>query len=343
MRSLLLSSFGLYAGLSLLVLFLIILAVVIGTMPVGIYNKALLSGTPISAMKLLSMKLRKLDVELIVNSYITAKKAGVKISVTDLETHLMAGGNIQRVVEALITAQGAKIKISVDTAKAIDLANRDILKAVQSCVNPVVITTPVITAVAKDGIELNIIVRVTVRTNLDTLIGGAGEETVIARVGEGVVTTVAHASTHSEVLENPDFISKTVFKKGLDKGTAYEIISLDIADVDVGKNIGARLQAESAEADMQIAHARAEEKRAMAVASEQEMKAKTQEMKAKLLDAESSVPIAISQALSDGNMTIMDYYRMQNMIADTEMRKSVANTEGSIEPIKMVKKTEISN
>ncbi len=314
------ASIGLYAILSVVVLVLIFLAYFIAMVPLNIFYKALLSGVPVSALKLMSMKIRKLDVDYIVNNYITARKAGVKITLDDLETHLLAGGNVERVVDALIVAHGADIKISVATAKAIDLANRDILKAVQSCVNPVVITSPQITAVARDGIELNIRVRVTVRTNIETLIGGAGEDTVLARVGEGVVTTVAHANTHSVVLQNPDFISKTVFKKGLDKGTSFEILSIDVADIDVGKNIGARLMAERAEADVQIAQARSEERRAMAIAREHEMKAS-------LVEAESEIPKAISNALQDGNIGVMDYYRMQNVIADTNMRNTIGGVD----------------
>ena len=327
MINLLSSNVWLYIGVAVLCIAIIIFAVLFGMIPMKIYLKATFSGTHVSPFKLISMQLRRLDVSKIVDAYITARKGGVKIKIDDLETHLMAGGDIVRVVEALITAKGANLSLSVATAKAIDLANRDILKAVQSCVTPVVITSPPISAVAKDGIELLVKVKVTVKTNIDTLIGGAGEDTVLARVGEGVVTTVGSSSSHSQVLENPDIISKMVFSKGLDKGTAYEILSIDIADIDVGKNIGARLMAEKAEADSKIANARAEERRAMAIASEQEMKARTQEMKARLLDAEAEVPVAISSAFRNGNIGVMDYYRMRNVNADTEMKMSIANSK----------------
>lgn len=327
MINLLSSNVGLYIGLAIACVVIIGFAVLIGFVPMKLYMKASLSGAHVSAFKLMAMKLRRQDVGKIVDAYITARKGGVKIKIDDLETHLMAGGDINRVVEALITAKGAKIDLSVDTAKAIDLANRDILKAVQTCVTPVVITSPPISAVAKDGIELLVRVKVTVKTNIETLIGGAGEDTVLARVGEGVVTTVGSANTHSQVLENPDIISKMVFKKGLDKGTAFSILSIDIADIDVGKNIGARLLAERAEADSKIANAKAEERRAMAIAEEHEMKAKTQQMKAKLLDAESEVPVAISTAFRNGNLGIMDYYRLKNVEADSNMRNSISNSK----------------
>ncbi len=327
MINLLSSSVWLYFGVAILCIVIILVAIVIGLVPMKVYFKAALSGAHVSAIKLIAIKLRRHDVSKLVDAYITAKKGGVKIKIDDLETHLMAGGDINRVVEALITARGAKLNLSVATAKAIDLANRDILKAVQSCVTPVVITSPTISAVAKDGIELEVKVKVTVKTNIDTLIGGAGEDTVLARVGEGVVTTVGSASSHSQVLENPDIISKMVFKKGLDKGTAFEILSIDIADIDVGKNIGARLMAERAEADSKIANARAEERRAMAIAAEQEMKAKTQEMKAKLLDAEAEVPMAISTAFKDGNIGIMDYYRLKNIESDIDMKNAISHSK----------------
>ena len=329
MKNFLLASSGLYIGLAIGIVLLIVLAIFIGLMPLGIYFRALLSGAHLFPHRLIGMRLRKVDTNLLVNNYIVAKKAGVKISMEDLETHYMAGGNIERVVEALVTAKGANIPISVSTAKAIDLANRDILKAVQSCVSPVVITSPTTSAVARDGIELRVKVRVTVRTNIERLIGGAGEDTILARVGEGVVTTVGSAESHSQVLENPDIISKTLLKMGLDKGTAYDIVSVDIADVDIGKNIGAKLMAERAEADMQIANSRAEERRAMAIAAEQEMRAKTQEMRARLVDAESEVPKAISVAFRSGQLGVMDYYRMQNMLADTSMRNSLASSNSA--------------
>lgn len=314
---------GLWITISILAVVIIFVAVFMAFVPISIWIKAMVSGAHIPAKKLVGMKLRNVDVALIVNNYINAIKAGVKITVDDLETHYMAGGNIERVVDALIMAHGAKINLTVANAKAIDLANRDILQAVQNCVTPVVITTPPISAVACDGIELIVKVRITLQSNIEKLIGGAGEQTIQARVGEGVVTVVGSAKNHQMILENPDMISKAILSKGLDKGTAFEILSVDIADVDIGRNVGAKLLAEKAEADVQIANARAEERRAMAIASEQEMKARTQEMKAKLLNAEAEVPRAISMAFKSGNIGVMDYYRMQNIKADTTMRNSI--------------------
>lgn len=311
---------GLWIGLGIVLAIVLIVVIIFAIVPVNVWTKSLLSNAYIPASKLVGMKLRNVDVNLIVGCYINARKAGVDISIQDLETHYMAGGNIERVVDALIVAHGAKINLSVDNAKAIDLANRDILLAVQNCVTPVVITTPPISAVACDGIELICKVRITLQSNIEKLIGGAGEDTILARVGEGVVTVVGSAKTHQLVLENPDAISKTVLAKGLDTGTAFQILSIDIADIDVGRNVGAKLQAEQAEADVQIANAKAEERKAMAIAAEQEMRARTQEMKAKLVSAESEVPLAISQAFKDGNLGVMDYYRMQNLRSDTKMR-----------------------
>ncbi len=328
--NLLLANAALWTWVIILVVLFIVIAVIISVVPVGLWMRALVSGAHISAGKLVGMKLRHVNVHLIVDCYINAKKAGVSLTVDDLETHYMSGGNVQKVVDALITAHGAKINLTVQNAKAIDLANRDILLAVQNSVKPVVITTPQISAVARDGIELVVKARVTVKTNIDKLIGGAGEDTIIARIGEGIVTTVGSAKTHTEVLENPDIISKTVLEKGLDKGTAFEILSIDIADIDVGRNIGAKLQAERAEADMQIANARAEERRAMAIAAEHEMRAKTQEKRAQLLDAEAEVPKAISEAFSKGNIGVMDYYKMQNVVADTSMRKAISKSDSTV-------------
>lgn len=319
---------GLWITISIIVVLIIFVAVFMAFVPVSIWIKSIVSGAHIAAYKLVGMKLRNVDVGLIVNNYINAIKAGVKLSITDLETHYMAGGNVERVVDALIMAHGAKIKLTVENAKAIDLANRDILQAVQNCVTPVVITTPPISAVACDGIELIVKIRITLQSDIEKLIGGAGEQTILARVGEGVVTVVGSAKNHQLILENPDTISKTVLSKGLDKDTAYEILSIDVADVDIGRNVGAKLQAERAEADVQIANARAEERRAMAIAAEQEMKARTQEMKAKLLSAESEVPRAISMAFKAGNIGVMDYYRMQNIQADTTMRNSIGRKGG---------------
>lgn len=312
-----------YLWVGLAVALFIVIAVIFALVPVNIYIRAMFSGAHVSATKLIGMRLRHVDVNKIVDNYINAKKAGVKLAIDDLESHYMAGGNIDKVVDALIAAHGAKIKLTVENAKAIDLANRDIVLAVQNSVKPVVISTPPISAVTGNGIELIVTARVTVKSNIEKLIGGAGEDTIIARVGEGIVTTVGSAKTHSEVLENPDKISKTILEKGLDKGTAFEILSIDIADVDVGKNVGAKIQAERAEADMKIANARAEERRAMAVAAEHEMRARTQEKRAQLLDAEAEIPKAISEAFTKGNIGVMDYYRMQNVIADTSMRNSI--------------------
>ena len=324
----LLLSITTYIWVGIAVVIILLLGFLFALLPFGLWFKALVSGAYIGIFQLTGMKLRKVNLNLLVDSYITAVKAGVKISIVDLETHYMAGGHVERVVDALITAHGAKINLTVENAKAIDLANRDILQAVQNCVVPIVITTPFISAVACDGIELKVKARVTVRYNIEKLIGNAGEDTIIARVGEGVVTAVGSAKSHKLVLENPDSISKTVLSKGLDKGTVYDILSIDIADIDVGRNIGAKLQAERAEADVQIATARAENRKAMAIATEHEMRAKTQEMKAKLLNAETDVPKAISMAFRAGNIGVMDYYRMQNVLADTNMRNSVANSGG---------------
>lgn len=313
-----------YVWITILAVVLIVLFTIIGIVPVGIWIRATVSGAHISASKLVGMRIRHVDVGMLVDCYINAKKAGVTLTIDDLETHYMSGGNVKKVVEALIAAHGAKIPLTIETAKAIDLANRDIVLAVKNCIKPVVITTPPISAVTANGIELIVIARVTVRSNIEKLIGGAGEETIIARVGEGIVTTVGSAKSHTEVLENPDLISKTILDKDLDKGTAFEILSLDIADVDVGRNVGAQIMAERAEADMKIANARAEERKAMAIATEHEMRARTQEKRAQLLDAEAEVPKAISEAFVKGNLGVMDYYRIQNVVADTSMRNAIA-------------------
>ena len=264
----------------------------------------------------------------IVNPLIKSTKAGIQLPINKLEAHYLAGGNVDRVVNALIAAQRADIPLEFERAAAIDLAGRDVLEAVQMTVNPKVIETPVVAAVAKDGIEVKAKAKVTVRANIDRLVGGAGEQTVIARVGEGVVTTIGSAETHKEVLENPDRISQNVLSKGLESGTAFEILSIDIADVDVGRNIGAQLQTDQAEADKRIAQAKAEERRAMAVAREQEMIAAVQEMRAKVVEAESEVPKAMAAALREGKLGVMDYYNMKNVIADTQMRNSIADTKG---------------
>lgn len=323
-----------YVWVGIAVAVCIMLAVVFALVPIGVYIRAAFSHAHISATKLIGMRLRHVDINKIVDNYINAKKAGVKLTVDDLESHYMAGGNIDKVVDALIAAHGANIPLTVSNARAIDLANRDIVQAVQNSVKPVVISTPAISAVTGNGIELVVKARVTVKSNIEKLIGGAGEDTIIARVGEGIVTTVGSAKTHSEVLENPDKISKTILEKGLDKGTAFEILSIDIADVDVGKNVGAKIQAERAEADMKIANARAEERRAMAIAAEHEMRARTQEKRAQLLDAEAEIPKAISEAFTKGNIGVMDYYRMQNVIADTSMRNAIGKPTEKLVDVK---------
>jgi len=263
----------------------------------------------------------------IVTAMIKASKAGLDISINKLEAHYLAGGNVDRVVNSLIAAQRADIGLEFERAAAIDLAGRDVLEAVQMSVNPKVIETPIVAAVAKDGIELRAKAKVTVRANIDRLVGGAGEQTIIARVGEGIVTTIGSAESHKEVLENPDKISRTVLSKGLEAGTAFEILSIDIADIDVGRNVGAQLQTDQAEADKRIAQAKAEELRAMAVAREQEMKAAVQEMRAKVVEAEADVPRAMAEALRGGKLGVMDYYNMQNIISDTDMRKAIAKDE----------------
>ncbi len=263
---------------------------------------------------------------IVVNSMITATKAGLDLSTSELETHYLAGGNVPNVITALISADKANISLDFKQATAIDLAGRDVFQAVQISVNPKVITTPKVAAVAADGIQLIATARVTVRANIQQLVGGAGEDTILARVGEGIVTSIGSAGTHKEVLENPDKISKLVLERGLDAGTAFEILSIDIADVDVGENIGAKLQIDQANADLKVAEAKAEERRAMAVASEQEMKAKSQEMKAKVIEAEAQIPQAMAEAFKSGNLGIMDYYKMKNIEADTDMRDSIANT-----------------
>jgi uncharacterized protein YqfA (UPF0365 family) len=293
-------------------------------LPVNLWFTAQLSGVKVNLLNLVLMRLRKVSPSLVVNSMIISTKAGLNISSNDIETHYLAGGNVNKVIKALISADKANIPLDFKLATAIDLAGRDVFDAVQISVNPRVINTPPVAAVAKDGIQLIAKARVTVRANINQLVGGAGEETILARVGEGIVTTIGSAVNHKEVLENPDKISKTVLGKGLDSGTAFEILSIDIADIDIGENIGAKLQTDQAEADLKVANARAEERRAMAVASEQEMKAKAQEARAKVIEAESQIPLAMAEAFRSGNLGIMDYYKMQNIQADTDMRESIA-------------------
>jgi uncharacterized protein YqfA (UPF0365 family) len=310
--------------ISVVALFLVI---VTGIFPMGTWFTAAVSGAYVSVGKLIGMKLRRIRYKIIIDAFIKSKKAGLDINIEDLETHYMAGGNVIKVVDALISAHSANINLTFSSARAIDLAGRDVFNAVKMSVNPKVIETPMISAVAKDGIEVKVKTRITVRANISRLIGGAGEETIIARVGEGIVTTVGSSNSHKDVLENPDSISKTVLDKGLDAGTAFEILSIDIADVDIGRNIGAQLQTDQAEADKRIAQAKAEERRAMAIALEQEMRAKTQEMRANVLAAEAEVPKALSEAFRKGNLGVMDYYNLQNLIADTNMRNSLGGTD----------------
>ena len=296
--------------------------------PLGLWISALAADVRVSIITLVGMRMRRVPPAQIILPLIKANKAGLDVQVNQLEAHYLAGGNVDKVVDALIAAHRAQIPLPFERSAAIDLAGRDVLEAVQMSVNPKVIETPVVSAVAKNGIELKIKARVTVRANIDRLVGGAGEPTIIARVGEGIVTTVGSSESHNDVLANPDDISKTVLGKGLDAGTAFEILSIDIADVDVGRNIGAELQTDQAEADKRIAQAKAEERRAMAVAREQEMKAAAQEQRAKVIEAEAEVPKAMAAALREGKLGVMDYYQMQNTIADTSMRESIATLGG---------------
>lgn len=311
-----------FLGLALIGFFVLIYYI-----PVNLWITAIVSGVNVSIVSLVMMRFRNVSPNIIVQSLITATKAGLKITANDLETHYLAGGNISNVIKALISADKANIALSFKQAAAIDLAGRDVFDAVQTSVNPQVINTPSVSAVAQDGIQLLVKARVTVRANIAQLVGGSGSETIIARVGEGIVTAIGSSNSHKEVLENPDKISKLVLSKGLDSGTAYEILSIDIADIDVGENIGAKLQIDQASADLKVAEAKAEERRAMAVAVEQEMRAKTQAARAKVLESEAEVPMAIAQALRSGNFGIMDYYKMRNLIADTEMRESVGGSK----------------
>lgn len=314
-----------YLGWILLIAaILLVLCLFFSFVPVSLWISAMAANVHVGIGTLVGMRLRRVQPSKIVVPLIKTTKAGIDLPINKLEAHYLAGGNVDRVVNALIAAQRANIPLEFERAAAIDLAGRNVLEAVQMSVNPKVIETPVIAAIAKDGIELRAKARVTVRANIDRLVGGAGEQTVIARVGEGIVTTVGSAETHKQVLENPDLISETVLAKGLDAGTAFEILSIDIADVDVGRNVGAQLQTDQAEADKRIAQAKAEERRAMAVAREQEMKASVQEMRAKVVEAEAEVPKAMAQALRDGKLGVMDYYNMQNINADTQMRESIA-------------------
>jgi|TARA_X000000950_G_C13919410_1_gene662586 uncharacterized protein YqfA (UPF0365 family) len=295
--------------------------------PVGLWFTAIVSGVRVSIIQLFLMRIRKVPPSLIVNALINSTKAGLKLTSNELETHYLAGGNVNNVIRALISADKANIPLEFKMATAIDLAGRDVSDAVQLSVNPRVINTPPVAAVAKDGIQLVAKARVTVRANIHQLVGGAGEDTILARVGEGIVTTIGSADAHTDVLENPDSISRVVLSKGLDAGTAFEILSIDIADIDIGKNIGAELQTDQAEADLKVANAKAEERRAQAVAAEQENKAKAQDAKAKVILAEAEIPMAIAEAFRNGNLGVMDYYKLQNIQADTDMRGSIGKTE----------------
>ncbi|MEH7334026.1 flotillin-like protein FloA [Neobacillus drentensis] len=314
--------------IALVVVVFIFLGILLSFVPVMLWISALAAGVRISIFTLVGMRLRRVTPSKVVNPLIKAHKAGLNVTTNQLESHYLAGGNVDRVVNALIAAHRANIELSFERCAAIDLAGRDVLEAVQMSVNPKVIETPFIAGVAMNGIEVKAKARITVRANIDRLVGGAGEETVVARVGEGVVSTIGSSDSHSKVLENPDLISQTVLSKGLDAGTAFEILSIDIADVDIGKNIGAELQTEQAEADKKIAQAKAEERRAMAVAQEQEMKAKVQEMRAKVVEAEAEVPLAMAEALKSGNIGVMDYMNIKNISADTDMRGSIGKITG---------------
>lgn len=303
---------------------LFLLWIILYFIPVGLWFQALVSDVKISLLQLVLMRWRKVPPTVIVGALIEGKKAGIELYRDALEAHYLAGGHVAQVVHALVSASKANIDLTFQIATAVDLAGRDVFEAVQMSVNPKVINTPPVTAVAKDGIQLVAKARVTVRANIKRLVGGAGEETVLARVGEGIVSSIGSAASHKAVMENPDFISKVVLDKGLDSGTAFEILSIDIADIDVGKNIGAGLQIDQADADLRIAQAKAEERRAMAVAQEQEMKALAQEMRAKVIEAEANIPLAMAEAFRSGNLGIMDYYRMKNIESDTHMRESIA-------------------
>jgi len=323
--------FGAYVGIFVLVAALIAVWLLFSFIPVRLWIEALAAGVRIELRTLIGMRLRNVKPAFVVRPLINATKAGLSLNVNELEAHYLAGGHVTNVVNALISADKAGIALKFPAAAAIDLAGRDVLEAVSVSVNPKVIQTPKVSAVAKDGIQLIALARVTVRANIERLVGGAGEETILARVGEGIVSTIGSADSHKAVLENPDAISKTVLAKGLDSGTAFEILSIDIADVDVGKNIGAELQTDQAEADKRIAQARAEERRAMAVAEEQEMTARVQEMRARVVEAEAEVPLAIAQSFRDGNLGVMDYVRYRNVESDTEMRKAISKS-GDDEP-----------
>lgn len=314
-------------GLTFVVI-IILFVLFVWAIPIRLLVAAWSSGAWVGFGELIGMRLRRVSPGKVVNPRIAAVKAGLALKTNTLESHYLAGGNVERVVNALISADKAGIVLDFQQAAAIDLAGRDVLDAVQTSVNPRVITTPKITAVAKDGIQLLVVTRITVRSNIDRLVGGATEETVIARVGEGIVSTIGSSENYAEVLENPDSISKNVLARGLDSGTAFNILSIDIADVDVGTNIGAKLMTEQAEADKQVAQARAEGRRALAVAAEQEMRAKVEEMRARLVEAEARIPEAMAEALREGNLGVMDYYNLRNVAADTDMRDAISKATG---------------
>jgi uncharacterized protein YqfA (UPF0365 family) len=314
--------------IGIIVVALIFLGILLSFVPVMLWVSALAAGVRISIFTLVGMRLRRVTPSRVVNPLIKAHKAGLNVTTNQLESHYLAGGNVDRVVNALIAAHRANIELSFERCAAIDLAGRDVLEAVQMSVNPKVIETPFIAGVAMNGIEVKAKARITVRANIDRLVGGAGEDTVVARVGEGVISTIGSSIDHSKVLESPELISQTVLAKGLDSGTAFEILSIDIADVDLGRNIGAELQTEQAEADKKIAQAKAEERRAMAVATEQEMKAKVEEMRAKVVEAEAEVPLAMAEALKSGNISVMEYMNYKNISADTDMRGSIGKMTG---------------
>ncbi len=312
-------------GGSILFLFLFLFFV-----PVGLWITALFSGVRVGIGQLIGMRLRKIPPSMVVNNLIKSTKAGLSISITEIETHYLAKGNIDAVIDALISAEKANIDLNFKLATAIDLAGRDVFQAVHDSVTPRVINSPPVAAVAKDGIQLIAKSRITLRADIHRLVGGAGEETILARVGEGIVTTIGSAENHKDVLENPDMISRKVLEKGLDSGTAFNILSIDIADIDIGENIGAKLQTDQAEADLKVANARAEERRALAVAVEQEFVAKAQEMRAKVIEAEAEIPMAIAEAFRSGNLGIMDYYKLKNLQADTNMRDSISKLDEEV-------------
>jgi uncharacterized protein YqfA (UPF0365 family) len=323
--------FSLLPFLVMVFLIVVVFSVIFSFIPLRLWIAALAAGVRVSLINLIGMRLRRVVPSKVVEPLIKATKAGLNVNVNNLESHYLAGGNVDNVINALIAAQRANIDLGFERAAAIDLAGREVLQAVQMSVNPKVIETPIVAAVAINGIEVKAKARVTVRANIERLVGGAGEETVIARVGEGIVTTIGSSQSHKDVLENPDEISRTILKKGLDSGTAFEILSIDIADVDVGENIGARLQTDQAEADKRIAQAKAEERRAMAAAREQEMRAYVQEMRAKVVEAEAEVPKAMAQALREGKLGVMDYYNLQNIQSDTQMRGAISKMGSDVE------------